>query len=232
MKNKNIWLLSTDKPSRLYSYKGSLFLTTESHLHVSSMKYQNIYITSEEEIKEGEYFIDKNNSIGKSYRLSHVKFADPKKIILTTDLKLQKDGVQAIDDEFLEWFVQNPNCEFVNIRPFKKWSGGDEVEPIYKIIIPKKEPKQETLEEAAERFANPARKKVDKTDNIMYIKYVAEVIGFKAGYKEAQKTLYSQEEVEQLLNDYDKHIQENFDPSKTILSTKEWFNQHKKTNKQ
>ena len=36
-----------------------------------------------------------------------------KKIILTTDKELIKDGVQAIDDDFLEWFVKNPSCEEV-----------------------------------------------------------------------------------------------------------------------
>lgn len=40
----------------------------------------------------------------------------PKKIILTTDVDLIKNGVQEIDDEFLEWFVKNPSCENVNIE--------------------------------------------------------------------------------------------------------------------
>jgi hypothetical protein len=39
-----------------------------------------------------------------------------KKIILTTDQDLIKDGVQSIDDEFLEWFVKNPSCEEVEIE--------------------------------------------------------------------------------------------------------------------
>lgn len=39
-----------------------------------------------------------------------------KKIILTTDQDLIKDGVQAIDDEFLEWFVANPSCKFVEVQ--------------------------------------------------------------------------------------------------------------------
>jgi hypothetical protein len=30
-----------------------------------------------------------------------------KKIILTTDSKLIKDGLQDIDDDFLEWFLNN-----------------------------------------------------------------------------------------------------------------------------
>jgi hypothetical protein len=38
-----------------------------------------------------------------------------KKIILTTDETLIKDGVQEIDKEFLEWLDKNPSCEFVEI---------------------------------------------------------------------------------------------------------------------
>lgn len=39
-----------------------------------------------------------------------------KKIILTTDQDLIKDGVQAIDDEFLEWFSsKNGNVNFVEV---------------------------------------------------------------------------------------------------------------------
>ena len=81
-------------------------------------------------------------------------------IILTTNKLLIKDGVQKIDDEFLEWFVRNPNCEFINVeektpdeievelnihghdigltdREFDEWvnNGGQ----LYKIIIPKEE---------------------------------------------------------------------------------------------
>ena len=56
------------------------------------------------------------------------------KIILTTNKLLIKDGVQAIDDEFLEWFVKNPSCEEVDIN--RDWG-------YPKIIIPKEEPTQE-----------------------------------------------------------------------------------------
>lgn len=39
-----------------------------------------------------------------------------KKIILTTDTNLIKDGVQAIDDEFLEWVCsKNGQIEFVEV---------------------------------------------------------------------------------------------------------------------
>jgi hypothetical protein len=75
-----------------------------------------------------------------------------RKIILTTDVDLIKDGVQTIDDEFLEWFVKNPSCENVKVELIEEipsgftfgMFGNDEppTELVYKIIIPK-EPKQE-----------------------------------------------------------------------------------------
>jgi hypothetical protein len=66
------------------------------------------------------------------------------KIILTTDQYLIKDGVQAIDDEFLEWFVKNPSCEGVDVYNDK--SVGYEYDH-YSIIIPKEEPKKVLTEE-------------------------------------------------------------------------------------
>jgi len=58
-----------------------------------------------------------------------------KEILLSTDTELQKDGVQAIDDTFLEWFVKNPSCEYVEIN--RDWGYS-------KIIISKEEPKYTT----------------------------------------------------------------------------------------
>ena len=75
------------------------------------------------------------------------------KVILTTNNLLIKDGVQVIDDEFLEWFVKNPSCEEVEVKDvYKTFLEGDKrsvsnFRNRYKIIIPKEEPKQETLED-------------------------------------------------------------------------------------
>jgi hypothetical protein len=57
--NKNIWLLPTNEPSRLY------FNNNDKDLQFCKVdkKYtplkinQNIYITSDEEIKEGDWYI-------------------------------------------------------------------------------------------------------------------------------------------------------------------------------
>ena len=66
------------------------------------------------------------------------------KIILTTDIDLIKDGIQSIDDEFLEWFVKNPSCEKVEVETTRERNGyHSKHKKRYKIIIPQEEPKQE-----------------------------------------------------------------------------------------
>jgi hypothetical protein len=114
---------------------------------------ENIYITSDEEINVGTFVLDiKNNEVVKSKgKMSKNPYI--KKIILTDNKDLIKDGVQAIDDEFLEWFVKNPSCEeveviYTNCANCVKIQG-QELSPDcchnyqYKIIIPQEEAKQD-----------------------------------------------------------------------------------------
>ena len=117
---KNIHLIPTDKPSRLSILNSGKLNFGAEIMSSSNSKSQHIYITSDEEIKEGDwYFNNTGSAIEKlTYRLpSGGAFC--KKIILTTDQDLIKDGVQSIDDEFLEWFVKNPSCEEVEIKKVK-----------------------------------------------------------------------------------------------------------------
>jgi hypothetical protein len=147
---KNIHLLPTEKASRLgyLTKKGKevfkdLRLFDKPMPNILDSENQNIYITYDEEIKVGEYVIDlKNNevfvSLGKMGVNNYIK-----KIILTTDEALIANGVQAIDDKFLEWFVKNPGCEFV------EWSSekiegsfdGEYWKYKYGTVIPQEEPK-------------------------------------------------------------------------------------------
>jgi hypothetical protein len=123
---KNIRILPADKPSRLcISHEQKLRLTQSHLLYIKDEVWktypQNIYITSDEEIKEGYWLDLSDNSIIKVSKedLKSFKSYDKlqfKKIILTTDQDLIADGVQAIDDEFLEWFVKNPSCEWVEVE--------------------------------------------------------------------------------------------------------------------
>ena len=147
---KNIHILPTDKPSRL-------ILQTNNELRLSVFSFkgaiasgitQNIYITSDEEIKEGDWYLDTfNNQRIKANQFSdHKHYGNAcKKIILTTDQDLINEGVQSIDDEFLEWFVKNPNREKVDVESkcCGAFYGCDKCKnKDYKIIIPKEEPKQ------------------------------------------------------------------------------------------
>ena len=144
---KNLFLLETDKPSRVYSKSENYKLDTSTMAmdwYISEgYKPQHIYITSDEEIKVGDWFI-RDGSIHKCFRVhkTDIEFLTSidsvycgsntfwskefcKKIILTTDQDLIKDGVQKIDDEFLEWFVKNPSCEVVGITPNWEFLGDD-----------------------------------------------------------------------------------------------------------
>jgi hypothetical protein len=103
---------------------------------------KELFITSEKEIKEGDWVLNTNtNSIAKY--TGHGSMDWWVKIILTTDVDLIKDGVQAIDDEFLEWFVKNPSCEWVELDvDLSKHNGQFQTKYGWKIIIPQEEPKQ------------------------------------------------------------------------------------------
>jgi hypothetical protein len=166
---KNIHIIPTDKPSRLHyskvksdesiSYK--LVLNQElSKCNDGLLSGQrNICITSDEVPKLDEWGINtKNNVVFKCKGFTPDEYDKKycKKITLTTNPDLIKDGVQAINDKFLEWFIANPSCEEVEVEKLKCtgqcWKfiesdykktclSGCELKE-YKIIIP-----QETLEE-------------------------------------------------------------------------------------
>ena len=176
---KNIHLIPTDKPSRLHLGNSGLVLC-DLNFGKNTINGQNIYITNSEEINERDWVVTPNKNImlvttkyatESSFMIGNSKHKGApyyiefcRKIILTTDQDLIAEGVQAIDDEFLEWFVKNPSCESVEIDLVPVNEFGSEItvggygfdkfiyKIIYKIIIPQSEPKQETLEEAAERI--------------------------------------------------------------------------------
>ena len=222
---KNIHVLSTDNPSRLrYNLSNNLVLTKEFYRDYGKQVNRNIYITNDE---EGDWFIYKNEIIHRdkgdvdSIWIDAIK--NGKKIILTTDQDLIKDGVQAIDDGFLEWFVKNPSCQNVEIvrdlfqinqnNPVTR--GSTALVEGYKIIIPKEEviqvkggddivfpsstiitfhnPKQETLEEAAEKIITDMGWVWENTETSA--RRVAEYCA-----KHQQEKIYSEEGINELLD--------------------------------
>ena len=221
---------------------------------------KNIYITNDEKIKEEDWCYNSiNNNVYKK-EIDKLSFAYEYKIILTTDGDLIKDGVQAIDDDFLEWFVKNPSCEWVEVNDWLDDNGniafggntryqlcnhlynkeiipkeeqkqhlidimrGDEELGLYEEpkqikcycghttycdCGPLKEPKQETLEEAAENYVNSTRLRNYK---VLFIE----------GAKWQQERMYSEKDLKEAFKGGNKTswIKEN--------TFEKWFEQFKK----
>lgn len=131
----------------------------------SSFKLHDMYILEDSEVKDGEYGICLNLvregfkshqavfKMNASQRtameeLGGRKKAEVFKIILTTNPALIKDGVQKINDGFLNYFIKNPSCDFVEVELTLKafdeqhrkieyaMEKGDYTKNSYKIIIP------------------------------------------------------------------------------------------------
>jgi hypothetical protein len=209
---KNIFLVPTDKPR----YDKYLVINKEGKLCIwdtqtmgsqNTLNPQHIYITDDSEIKEGDWCINTgrlnetiifpDKIIGKAdYTASVLIGSDWKKIILTTDAQLIADGVQAIDDKFLEWFIKNSSCEYVEVNDSKVvkehiFDGSNDGEIVWekKIIIPQEEPKQETLEDLLNKKANQS----STVDLDAYAN------GLDAGAKWQAERSYSEEEVGELV---------------------------------
>ena len=163
---KNIHILPINKPSRL-CFRNYLFINKDNIGTYSNVEFKNIYITSDEKPKAGDWrYNTRSNSLiqPNTSTLGGLSEYD-KKIILTTDPDLIKDGVQAIDYKFLEWFVKNPSCKSVEVitEQYTQNYHKDIWYNRYKIIIPQEEPdytallqpvgtRQETLEEVEENI--------------------------------------------------------------------------------
>jgi hypothetical protein len=231
--SKNIHVLPTDKPSILIKdiWKNTFSLVENFNTTHTDFKAQHIYITNDEEIKEGDWMYDIDGDIGVAYGSDPVEqkiqWEGNKKIILTTDQDLIKDGVQAIDDEFLEWFCKNSSCESVEVIKLYNDTCKEQILNEYEIIIPKEEPKpihkfnngrgatlcgkcyviisegiteelycekckpkQETLEEAAERINYFVLNGRTPFNN-----------GFKEGAKWQQERSYSEEDMRKAIQE-------------------------------
>jgi hypothetical protein len=154
---KNLHIIPTNDPSKLIKNNLGYGIVSDAwkqfDIDLIQAQFQNIYITDNSEIIASWVL---NTHTNKAYYLNGFYGIQPfvKKIILTTDPDLIQDGVQAIDDEFLKWFIQNPSCESVEVeKGFADGSAYGYDFLSYKIIIPQKEPKQKTIEEAADLWS-------------------------------------------------------------------------------
>jgi hypothetical protein len=198
---KNLFLVPTEKPSRLFKFANQLHLDT---IPKDYYKKYNIYITSDEEIKEGvdQWYLDK--LLNKPRNSSGSQYGEKQNvIILTTDQDLISDGVQAIHDTFLEWFMSNLSCEFVHVikNPFH--------EPTiyrYKIIIPQEQTNPTPTE-------NPSIKNGDVYDMGQTVNGVSRFLFFNEKWHYFEERLsreyeYDQDELTKLVSDTENDFNE------------------------
>ena len=143
---KNLHLIATDKPSRLWTnnLRRRLEIDEFPEQHPTNIA-KHIFITSDEKIKEGDWIYRRKSlyeTIQKATFPLNLTSVN-KKIILTIDQDLINDGIQAIDDEFLQWFVKNSSCEEVEVVRDKTIAYTEDRQRTfygkYKIIIPREE---------------------------------------------------------------------------------------------
>ena len=226
---KNVHVLSPDIPSKLLKniFLGLAMIKDFTLDLFQSTKFVNVHITNSAEIEDQEvHLCTKYNQL---HSHKHRNNTDTcKKIILTTDQDLINDGVQAIDDEFLDWFVKNSSCEVVKIDSIPVNEFGSEIivtgygfdKFIYKIIIPKEEPKQDTTLEEREPYWDLVDAKAEQNNRIDLDAYANGVLD---GVKWQGEKSYSEEEVYDILVEHTAFL---FQGGKSTLS--EWFKQFKK----
>jgi hypothetical protein len=139
---------------------------------------ENIYITNSSDIIVKDYVVVSCSEVNieevrivTGYYNEQFLFDDKsqihmdycKKIILTTNEDLIKDGVQAINNDFLQWFVKNPSCEEVEIKSLLSDNGN--VFYGYKIIIPQEEIELNKLKKQFQMKADEALELNSKIGN-------------------------------------------------------------------
>lgn len=206
---KNVYLVQTNKPSRLQLQK----VTKELLLYKDSVKEDaytqpiDMFIISDEELKDEDKY-------------SHYRI-DCKKIILTTNKDLIEEGVQDIPYEFLKWFIKNPTCENIEVRKIE-----DE-------LISQKNPKIRF-----NALQDPPSFISAESLNSMILTYKYKIIipkttqqvideDFAGGLEMGQiipkeERSYSEEEVIELLQDFANDLSDN------VINIKFWFEQFKK----
>ena len=115
---KNIHTLPTSQSSKILKDDfGKLIFSINIDQEQNHFFPHSIYITcDDEDINELDYIITKDGKLVEVSYLLSLDLEQASKVVLTTDKDLIEDGVQEIDDEFIEWFVNNPSCEKVEVK--------------------------------------------------------------------------------------------------------------------
>lgn len=149
---KNIFVLPTDQPIRFCENVRGKLSFTDLPFEVGGVNCnQHIYITCDENVVDRDWVYYENGDLKGIHKVVNGKIPKTmilKKIILTSNADLVDDGVQSVDSYFLEWFVNNHTCKFVEVKKnYKNWYVSGSLAPdlklIYRIILPQEEIEEE-----------------------------------------------------------------------------------------
>lgn len=137
LKEKSVVMLATNqKANGVYIHEESGKQLRLLHHSVCNNNVQHLYILSDEEIKEGDWYLDNyNNSIIKANINSDHKYyvSNCKKIIATTD-KLQTGSINIglkREKELIAIYLPSPSPEFVKVY-IKAYNTG---KPITEVMV-------------------------------------------------------------------------------------------------
>jgi hypothetical protein len=219
---KNIHKIYTTKESRLHDTFNVLRL--EDFYDISPCNL-NVYVTKEDEdIHDGDFVITANGLLVHVTYLLSPDLVGASKVVLTSDIALNEVDVQATDDEFLEWLVKNPSCEYVDLIGLRKEV--DDYEFLgYEIIIPKGEAKTYVMKGEAKTYVMkdgyliPKEEDVEEETieeyflssmkNVLQYKNDAQAIRFMEKYYEAKKEeegVYNEEEIMNMFHSLSMHL--------------------------
>lgn len=117
---KNVYLLPTDQQSRIHKNdKGELVLC-DLYFGKNTINGHHLYITYNKYIERGEkgWLMEDSSNVVNVTEFDCTNglggiYPTDRKIVLTTDPTLIKDGVQEVDEDFLKTYVNNPIDEIV-----------------------------------------------------------------------------------------------------------------------
>ena len=167
-------------------------MNTMKNIHIIN---QHIYITSNlEDIKENDYIITKDGALVQVSYLLSKDLEEASKVVLTTNQDLINDGVQAIDNDFLNWFVKNPSCDEVE-GGYERIIFGKTNNEGYWVSIPDKQ-----FEMQQERSYSEEENGYSEKDMVKFAEFVAtyldknrnvngEMLHAKSKYDGAERTI-------------------------------------------
>lgn len=218
---KNIYSTISDSPTRLSNtHDGNLNLDDTRYLK----DYISLYITSEDEIKDC-YVL--NIHTHEVYFVKGWYGCQPivKKIILTTDQLLIDNDIQKIDEEFLQWYVINSDCEYAKLeKGFVDATSYGYNFLDYQIVMPlTKENKPGT------KKYTPEEETLEKIKIVMAANNDAQAIRHLEQYGLYRvEQMYSDDDVLNLLHRYQEYIEKCIDRPLISIVPGNWFDNNKK----